>query len=225
MQYTDLSMDGLQAKTMNERLIEVSADDIETGCVSKLHAHRATGVLHRAFSVLLFNLKGELLIQKRSACKTTFPEYWANSCCSHPLYTKAEREQSNSAGVKRAAIRKLSHELGIADTFALSDFTVMTRLHYRAESCAGWVEEEVDHILIAQADVVLLPNPNEVLEVKWVTREALADWLSDRTILIAPWFRFIAGHLLPGWWSHLHDTNALQRLADDRIIRLDQTNA
>ncbi|MCW7553603.1 isopentenyl-diphosphate delta-isomerase [Endozoicomonas gorgoniicola] len=208
-----------QADLMGETLIGVTADDEVTGRVSKYHAHTGAGVLHRAFSVLLFNTVGELLIQKRSAEKITFPGYWANTCCSHPLYTEDELETTDSAGVKRAAIRKLAQEMGIAGELAEDDFTAMTRLHYRAESGVGWVEEEMDYILIARANVTLALNPNEVASVQWVSSGELSDLLKDKEVLIAPWFRVIAEQLLPGWWPHIEDQDALKRLADRRILR------
>ena len=213
------SDDQQQADLMGEVLIRVTMDDEVTGRVSKYHAHAGAGVLHRAFSVLLFNTGGKLLIQKRSPEKITFPGYWANTCCSHPLYTEDELETADSAGVKRAAIRKLAQELGIAGELTEDDFTAMVRLYYRAESSNGWVEEEMDHILIARANVTLALNPNEVASVQWVSRAELSDLLKDNEALIAPWFRVIAEQLLPGWWPHIEDREALRRLADKRIIK------
>lgn len=218
--YLDSHSDDLrQADTMSETLISVSADDKVTGSVSKFQAHREPGVLHRAFSVLLFNSEGKLLIQKRSAEKITFPGVWANTCCSHPLHTEAELETLNSAGVKRAAIRKLAQELGIRDELEVGDFTAMTRLHYRAETGSGWVEEEMDHILIAGKDVTLALNANEVEAVRWVSRSDLEELLSDTEARVAPWFRVIAEQLLPDWWPYINDQSSLRLVADERIIR------
>ena len=213
------SDDGKQADMMSEALIGVTVDDEVTGKVSKYQAHIEPGVLHRAFSVLLFNTAGELLIQKRAAEKITFSGYWANTCCSHPLYNKAELELANSAGVKRAAIRKLAQELGIENQLSVDDFTAMTRLHYRAESDAGWVEEELDHILIAKACVTLNLNPNEVETVRWVSRDDLAELLRNQEACVAPWFRTIAEQLLPNWWPYIDDMKTLEQMADDRINR------
>ena len=70
-------------------------------------------MLHRAFSVFLFNTRGELLLQQRSDAKITFPGHWTNTCCSHPLSVAGELEETEAMGVKRAAQRKLQHELGI----------------------------------------------------------------------------------------------------------------
>jgi len=72
-----------------------------------------TGLLHRAFSVFLFDSSNRLLLQQRSDEKITFPGYWTNTCCSHPLNVEDEKDENNHLGVKRAARRKLYHELGI----------------------------------------------------------------------------------------------------------------
>ena len=76
---------------MTDRLILVDGSDREVGSALKEDCHLGDGKLHRAFSVLLFNSNGELLIQKRASDKITFPAIWANSCCSHPLYRDSER--------------------------------------------------------------------------------------------------------------------------------------
>lgn len=83
--------------------------------------------LHRAFSVFIFNTEQKLLLQKRAAIKITFPDRWTNSCCSHPLYNDSEMDMTGDAiGVKRAAQRKLAHELGI-EMVALDEMHVMGR--------------------------------------------------------------------------------------------------
>lgn len=104
------------------------------------------GLLHRAFSVFLFNSKNELLLQQRATEKITFPDMWTNTCCSHPLGIPgeggAELEEA-VAGVKRAAQRKLEHELGIkAAQVPFEDFKFLTRIHYKAPSDGQWGEHE-----------------------------------------------------------------------------------
>merc|ERR1719223_1637916 len=102
---------------MEERVILLNERDEVIGHASKKESHLNTsiakGMLHRAFSVFLFSPDGRLMLQKRSDDKITFPSFWANTCCSHPLHRPAELEAHNQMGVKRAAIRKLEQELGI----------------------------------------------------------------------------------------------------------------
>ncbi|MGI9277049.1 MAG: isopentenyl-diphosphate delta-isomerase [Endozoicomonas sp.] len=211
-----------QAEMMEEPLIYVDEHDNPIGSTSKLTAHRFPGLLHRAFSVLLFNRQGRLLIQKRSSSKVTFPGYWANTCCSHPRSTAAERVETQHMGVKRAAVRKMEQELGIPEQALNPESMVtMTRLHYRAIHDSHWVEEEMDYILLLVADVEPVANPDEVETVRWVDQGELQAMLSGHPdkIKIAPWFRIITEEFLPGWWPYLGDRKKLHALADMTIQR------
>jgi isopentenyl-diphosphate Delta-isomerase len=104
------------------------------------------GLLHRAFSVFLFDSQNRLLLQQRATEKITFPDMWTNTCCSHPLGIPGETGSELAEavqGVKRAAQRKLDHELGIkAAQVPLSDFKFLTRIHYKAPSDGKWGEHE-----------------------------------------------------------------------------------
>jgi len=104
------------------------------------------GLLHRAFSVFLFDPQNRLLLQQRASEKITFPDMWTNTCCSHPLGIPGETgvELAEAVqGVKRAAQRKLNHELGIKPSqVPISDFKFLTRIHYKAPSDGKWGEHE-----------------------------------------------------------------------------------
>ena len=104
------------------------------------------GLLHRAFSVFLFDSKNRLLLQQRATEKITFPDMWTNTCCSHPLGIPGETGVGLDAsvqGVRRAAVRKLDHELGIkAAQVPIDDFKFLTRIHYKAPSDGKWGEHE-----------------------------------------------------------------------------------
>ena len=88
-----------QVRLMEEKVILLNEKDEVIGCASKKDSHLNTninaGMLHRAFSVFLFNSRGELLMQQRSEDKITFPSFWANSCCSHPLHMESELLKTN----------------------------------------------------------------------------------------------------------------------------------
>ena len=104
------------------------------------------GLLHRAFSVFLFDSQNRLLLQKRASEKITFPEMWTNTCCSHPLgipgETGSELEEAVQ-GVRRAAQRKLDQELNIkVSQVPLDQFRFLTRIHYKAPSDGKWGEHE-----------------------------------------------------------------------------------
>lgn len=105
------------------------------------------GLLHRAFSVFLFDPEtNRLLLQQRATEKITFPDMWTNTCCSHPLGIPGETGanlEDSVAGVKRAAQRKLEHELGIdPKQVPFDDFHFLTRIHYKAPSDGKWGEHE-----------------------------------------------------------------------------------
>jgi isopentenyl-diphosphate delta-isomerase len=205
--------DAEQVAFMAEECILVDESDAVTGSASKADCHHGEGVLHRAFSILIFNSEGRLLLQQRSSEKITFPGVWANTCCSHPLHCELELETQDAMGVKRAAQRKLEQELGIPETGApLEDMVFMTRMLYRARANAEWVEHEMDHIICLRADAEPAPNPNEIAETRWVTQAELRDLLNSE--LIGPWFRLIAENLLPAWWENLDD---LTEIADTEI--------
>jgi geranylgeranyl diphosphate synthase type I len=215
------SSDSIQAGMMAEAVLQVDENDVVVGPVSKADSHYQSGKLHRAFSVLLFNSEGKLLLQQRAHDKITFPSVWANSCCSHPLASEEEMDETNARGVKIAAIRKLDQELGIAaDSLNINDFVFITKMRYSARMNADWIEREIDHILMIQADVELNPNPNEVSNVKWVNAAELEDMLvePDGDDVIAPWFRCIAARLMnEEWWSAIGDKEACEALQDNVI--------
>lgn len=222
---------GTQEDLMNrDECILVDASDKITGHDTKFASHRfvdgqPNGKLHRAFSVFLFDKDNRLLLQQRAASKITFPSVWTNTCCSHPLFgyepsevdTAEDIASGSVPGAKRAAIRKLQHELGIAPADVPHDkFKYLTRLHYCApdtfaenQTLAGgpWGEHEMDYILFIKPSVDYLklkPNPDEVDDAKWVTRDELKEMMDPTSGLRwSPWFRIIAGRFLDKWWGDL----------------------
>ena len=217
-----VSEDQTQAELMAEAVIQVSENDQVIGPISKLDSHSGAGEYHRAFSVLLFNSNNELLLQRRSMDKVTFPGVWANSCCSHPLHSEEELDEGNAMGVKRAAVRKLEQELGISpDSISIEDFVFMTKMRYSSRMNQEWIERELDHILVIQADVDVNPNTNEVSEVMWVNRDQLEMMLLEERAAeeaVAPWFRCIAARVMnPNWWAAIGNVAELEAMSDDEI--------
>ena len=103
--------DSSQLQMMDEMCLLVDSEDRVIGSETKLDCHRNDGSRHRAFSVLIFDSEGRLLVQKRASEKITFPGVWANSCCSHPL--DLESEKNGPEGAITAAKRKLWQELSL----------------------------------------------------------------------------------------------------------------
>ena len=218
----DNSADSEQIALMSEAVILVDENDSAIGSASKVSAHYQAGLLHRAFSVLMFDREGRLLLQKRADDKVTFPGVWANSCCSHPLSSDTESELIDASGVKRAAIRKLHQELGISpDELSLNDFHFVTKMMYSARMNADWIEREIDHILLIQADVDIKINQNEVSEIKWVSKQELHQILAGDIDIggeIAPWFRCIAERVMTDeWWDSIGNLDLIVELRDDLI--------
>jgi isopentenyl-diphosphate delta-isomerase len=191
-------------------VILLDENDKEIGHASKKDSHLMTniekGMLHRAFSVFLFNSKNELLLQQRSDEKITFPKLWTNTCCSHPLYRDAERVDGDAVGVKAAAVRKLEHELGITD-ITVDDLHWLTRIHYKAPCHGQWGEHEIDYVLFAKKDVTVAAVANEVKAVKWVSldgmKQACIDGKEGKTDAITPWCQMITDKFLYSWWKDL----------------------
>ena len=207
------STDEHQRSMMAEAVIEVDREDHILGPLSKVEAHRGSGRLHRAFSLLIFDSKGRLLLQQRASDKITFPGVWANTCCSHPLHVAAEMDPVN--GAKHPAIRKMEQELGVAPQ-AFEDITLhqITKMTYRARMDEHWVEEELDHLIIGVGDLEVDPNPNEVQSTRWVTEDDLNQMLEadSEDAVIAPWFRLIATEFLPRWWPTIRSGVTSPRL-------------
>ncbi|OWF50783.1 isopentenyl-diphosphate Delta-isomerase 1-like [Mizuhopecten yessoensis] len=212
-------LDHIQVKMMREKCILVDKDDQITGCASKKDCHFLKninkGMLHRAFSVFLFNTEGQLLLQQRSGTKITFPNHFTNTCCSHPLYTVGELEEKDALGVKKSAQRRLHQELGIQQhQINLSEFNYLTRIHYKSGNVpvdGVWGEHEIDYILVVQKDVDLCPNPAEVKLCKYVSKEELQKLFGEADTtgtLLTPWFKLIADKFLYKWWSDLNDLSS-----------------
>jgi len=225
----DAGMDAVQRRLMFEdECILVDEQDNVVGHESKYNCHlmekiESENLLHRAFSVFLFNSKYELLLQQRSATKVTFPLVWTNTCCSHPLYRESELIQENYLGVRNAAQRKLLDELGIpAEDAPVDQFTPVGRMLYKAPSDGKWGEHELDSILIIVRDVKLQPNPDEVADVKYVNREQLKELIQkadagEDGVKLSPWFRLIVDNFLMRWWDHV-EKGTLSEVVDMETI-------
>lgn len=211
-----------QIRLMNENCIVLDYDDQVVGAGTKKLCHLMTsidrGLLHRAFSVFIFNEKDELLLQQRSDEKITFPGMWTNTCCSHPLCVSDEL--NGIQGAKVAAVRKLDHELGIESKYIpIEDFKFLTKIHYMAPNGdAHWGEHEIDYILIIRLTPNLDKlNYNEVKDVKYVSQDSLQQMFKDNSLKFTPWFKLICENYLFKWWDnldHLDDfvINDIQRL-------------
>nr|AHA15363.1 isopentenyl diphosphate isomerase type 2 [Taraxacum kok-saghyz] len=212
----DSGMDAVQRRLMFEdECILVDENDKVVGHDTKYNCHlmekiEKGNMLHRAFSVFLFNSKYELLLQQRSATKVTFPLVWTNTCCSHPLYRDTELIDENALGVRNAAQRKLRDELGIpSEDVPVDEFTPLGRILYKAASDGKWGEHELDYVLFIVRDVNLSPNPDEVKDIKYANPEQLRELVrkadgGEEGLKLSPWFKLIVDNFLFEWWDRVH---------------------
>ena len=202
-----------QIEMMEEACILVDEEDNILGKDTKINCHLGDGKLHRAFSVLLFNNSGKLLIQKRASEKITFPSIWANSCCSHPLHINSEI--NGIAGAKTAAKRKMEQELGIeSNQIKLEKLNYITKMIYKARADEKWVEHEIDYIFAIKCDLDIKPNKIEIEETKYVNLEELEALFDDKKVKIGPWFRLIKENFLNDIWKALDN---LDEIGDNKI--------
>lgn len=175
---------------MNSReahLVELVDDNGQvTGQATVSAAHQSPGHLHRAYSVLLVDPAGRVLLQRRAAAKTRFPLRWANSCCGHP---------PPGEPLAAAANRRLREELGVGPV----ELTEIGVYVYHAEDPAtGKVEFEYDHILRGSlpTDTPLHPDPDEVAELRWVIPSELAADIDANPYAYAPWLGEVLHRLI-----------------------------
>lgn len=208
-----------------EQLIMVDEEDKVLGPISKGESHAIEtvqkGIYHRALSLLVFDEQDRFLLTQRSAEKITFPNYFTNACCSHPLYNESEIEDDGKAiGVKRATLRRSQFELGTkSDAFDINDLKFVNRIIYRAESDGGcWGEAEVDYIFILRKNIELEPNPEEVQSYRYVTKNEMLGLINDNAdshIKVTPWVRLLGKDLLFKYWDNL---DKLDTIADPKSI-------
>jgi len=163
----------------------VDTDGTAAGSTTVDEAHQAPGQLHRAFSVFLRDPDGRVLVQQRAATKTRFPLRWGNTCCGHP--TPGEE-------VTAAAARRLVEEVGIGGV-QLTQVGVYS--YYAEDPASGRVEYEYDHVLIGDlpAGRAIMPDPDEVADVRWVgVAELQRDVVQDARSY-APWLAGVLGVL------------------------------
>ena len=159
----------------SEELILVDADDNPLGTLSKAACHDGDGVLHRAFSLFVFNEAGELLLQRRSAEKRLWPMYWSNSCCSHP---RAGETLDVAVG------RRAEQELGIGCS---SEFIYRFAYHARFGDLGS--EREMCSVYLCRNSEELSPNPHEIAEIRFVSPGQLEAEFARSPEQFTPWFR------------------------------------
>ncbi len=183
-------MDLLESDT----LILVDAQDQDVGYMSKAQCHAGRGVLHRAFSLLIFNDRGDLLIQQRAAAKRLWPLYWSNSCCSHPRGAET---------MEAATQRRLQEELGLSCALQF-----LFKFQYQAQFDDTGAEHELCSVFIGRTAQEPSINAAEICDWRWISPDALVREISEaggRTF--TPWFMMEWARI---WSEHRSEVLSLQ---------------
>ena len=161
---------------MEENVILVDVLDNQLGLMPKMEAHEKA-VLHRAFSVFIFNDKGELMLQQRAAHKYHSPLLWTNTCCSH----QKDGESNIEAG-KRRLIEEMGFKTNLKEIFSFV---------YKAPFDNGLTEHELDHVMIGNFNGTPKINTDEVASYKWMTLEEVKKDIELQPKLYTAWFKII----------------------------------
>ena len=158
-----------------EQVVLVDEKDNQIGVEEKIRAHENGGRLHRAFSIFIFNPRGELLLQQRASVKYHFAGFWSNTCCGHPR---------PGEGLEAAAHRRLREEMSF-DT----ELREVKSLIYRASFQNGLTEWEFDHAFVGVFRGEPKPNPEEISDYKWIGLHDLKRDIRENPDRYTPWFK------------------------------------
>jgi len=196
--------DQTQLTFLNEPCILVDEKDNIIGEATKKDCHliekmkkSKTGMLHRAFSVFIFD------------------------SCSHPLSTELEKDSSNQIGIRRAARRRVSYELGIPESkIDLNSFNYITRVQYKADNIPEdgvFAENEIDYVLFLNGINYSIDNfnRNEIKAARYLTQYELKEFLDEEksansAVSFTPWFKWISERFLFKWWSQLDNIESIK---------------
>lgn len=159
-----------------EQVILVNENDEQIGLMPKMEAHEKA-VLHRAFSVFVFNDKNELMLQQRALDKYHSPGLWTNTCCSH----QRDGETNIQAGKRR-----LQEEMGF-----VTELKESISFIYKAPFDNGLTEHEYDHVLLGKFNDTPVINPDEVADWKWMLLEDVKDDIDTSPEHYTAWFKII----------------------------------
>jgi isopentenyl-diphosphate delta-isomerase len=165
----------------SEQLILVDELDREIGFKSKSDCHSGKGVLHRAFSIFVFNGDNELLLQQRSPSKLLWPNYWSNTCCSHPRRGEAMEE---------AVSRRLVQELGFE-----CPLEFLYKFKYQAQFGVVGAEHEYCWVYYGRYDGAVDVNVSEIADWRFIGVDALESELAAAPQIFTPWFKMEWVHI------------------------------
>ncbi|WP_107039452.1 isopentenyl-diphosphate Delta-isomerase [Brumimicrobium mesophilum] len=167
--------------TGTKNVVLVDETDQVLGTMEKMQAHQE-GRLHRAFSVIIFNDKNEMLIHQRAKNKYHCGGMWTNACCSHPRFNEDSKD---------AAVRRMQEEMGFT-----TDLDYVGQFIYRTEFDNGLIENELDHLFIGKFNGTPIPNPEEVEDFKYIGINELKLDIEKAPHNYTVWFKKIVENYL-----------------------------
>lgn len=191
----------------SERLILVDAADRELGHASKADAHAGKGILHRAFSLFVFNSAGALLLQQRATGKPLWPGYWANSCCSHPR---------GGEEMDTATRRRLREELGFT-----CPLEFVYKFQYHAEYGEDGSETELCWVYVGRSDAPVHVNATEIAAWRYVMPEALDREVAETPDRFTPWLKLEWQRLRGEFADRLPGGDPLRQPSEKAVAGLD----
>lgn len=171
---------------MIDRIVLVNQEDAVTGFADKMEVH-VKGLLHRAFSIIIFNSQNEMLIHRRADEKYHSPGLWTNACCSH---------LPEGMIMNEAIYDRLQHEMGFYCSLSHA-FT----FHYQVGFDHGLTENEIDHVYFGTFEGIPNPNPDEVSEWKWINVDVLFDDIRNNPADYTYWFK----HIMQNYQGKIND--------------------
>lgn len=160
-----------------EQVVLVNNKDEEVGVMGKMEAHK-NGILHQAISIIIFNTKGEMLLQQRAEKKYHWANIWSNAVCTHPR--KGESH-------KKAAERRLVEELGISTGLK----EIFSFIYKAFDEESGLTEHEYDHVFIGKYDGLIPFNTDEVKTINWISIDDLTKDVNQNPEKYSFWFKII----------------------------------
>ena len=190
--YTRVMSEATQFEVVSrddEPLILVDGDDRELGTLDKASCHDGDGVLHRAFSLFVFNAEGDTLLQRRHSDKRLWPGFWSNACCSHPRRGEA---------LLQAVVRRAEQELGLA-----VEPKFLFKFQYRATFADAGSEFELCSVFVSHGSPPPRVNATEIAEWRWVSPDDLEREIETAPAEFTPWLKIEWQRLRTEFSAHI----------------------
>jgi geranylgeranyl diphosphate synthase, type III len=206
MYYIDLMDINKEKNYQLIKCILVDEHDTYLGIKNIEECHRYPGILHRAFSIIIYNTENKILLQQRSKTKYTFPLHWTNSVCSHP--------RSEKHSMLYYVGKRIKEELGIE--VDEKKIKYITKIKYKSRSDLNWCENEIDYIYVCKININendINFNKNEINQIQFSSIDEIKQMIQNK-ILFSPWFRYLFNNLDLEYSNILNNNSKLEDIGD-----------